>query len=219
MADLALARRKMVDSQIRTNKVTDPRVIEAFETVPREAFLAPEMQAVCYIDEDVPIGEGRYLIEPMVFARMLQALAVGPGDVALDIGCGTGYSSAVLARLAATVVALEQDPALAARANENLTALSVDNAVVVEAPLEQGYAAQAPFDVIFIGGAVSEVPDAIARQLSDGGRLSAVVRDGAGGPGKAVLGVCRAGRVSFRPLFDASIPMLPGFARKPGFVF
>lgn len=218
MPDFALARRRMVDSQVRTNKVTDPRIIAAFEAVPREAFLDQALQAVAYVDQDIAIADGRWLMEPMVLARMLQCLALRPGDVALDIGCGTGYSTALLARLAATVVALESDPSLARLANRNLTALAVDNAVVVEAPLTEGYAAQAPFDVIFIGGAVAEIPDAITRQLGEGGRICALVRDGAA-PGRATLGLCRGGAVSFRTEFDAACPALPGFAREAGFVF
>lgn len=218
MPDYALARRKMVDNQIRTNKVTDQRIIAAFETVPREAFLDPSHHPIAYLDEDVRVGEGRYLMEPMVLARMLQELHVAPDDVALDIGCGTGYSSALLARLAATVVAVESDAALARQAIENLAALAVDNAVVVEGRLTDGYVAQAPFDVVFIGGAVAEIPPAITRQLGEGGRVCAVIRQGEN-PGKVTLGLCRGGVVSFRVLFDAATPALPEFARQAGFVF
>lgn len=208
----------MVDSQLRTNKVTDSRLLAAFSELPREVFLDEALHPVAYLDEDVAIGEGRYLMEPMVIARMVQSLAVEPNDVALDIGCGTGFSCALLARLAATVVGLESDQALARQANENLTALSVDNAVVVEGALPEGYAAQAPFDVIFIGGSVAEIPAAITGQLAEGGRVCAVVREGEG-RGNATLGLCRDGRVSYRVLFDAASPPLPGFQKQPGFVF
>ncbi len=218
MPDFASARRNMVDCQIRTNKVTDGRIIAAFADLPREAFVAPSSHPSAYIDMEVRIGEGRYLMEPMVLARMVQSLDVGAGDVVLDIGCGTGYSSALLARLATTVVALESDPALARQANEALTALAVDNAVVVEGPLTDGYAAQAPFDVIFFGGAVAEIPKIITRQLGEGGRVAAVIRQDEG-PGIATLGLCRNGTVSFRTLFDAATPLLPGFAKQAGFVF
>ncbi len=218
MPDFASVRRNMVDCQIRTNKVTDARIIATFGELPREAFVEPSSHAAAYIDDDVRIGEGRYLMESMVLARMVQSLDVGAGDVVLDIGCGSGYSSALLARLAATVVALESDAALARQANEALTALAVDNAVVVEGPLTDGYAAQAPFDVIFFGGAVAEIPKLITRQLGEGGRVAAVIR-GNDGPGTATLGLCRNGIVSFRTLFDAATPLLPGFEKQAGFVF
>ncbi|MHA1109091.1 MAG: protein-L-isoaspartate O-methyltransferase family protein [Alphaproteobacteria bacterium] len=218
MPDYSIARRNMVDSQLRTNKVTDSRLLAAFGELPREAFIDESLHPVAYLDEDIAIAEGRYLLEPMVIARMVQSLAVEPNDVALDIGCGTGFSCALLARLAATVVGLESDQALARQANENLTALSVDNAVVVEGALPEGCAAQAPFNVIFIGGSVAEIPTAITAQLAEGGRVCAVVREG-GGRGNATLGLCRNGRVSYRVLFDAASPPLPGFQRQPGFVF
>lgn len=218
MPDYAIARRHMVDSQIRTNKVTDQRIIDALGDLPREEFLDAALQAAAYVDEDIRIDEDRCLMQPMVLARMVQALDVGPGDVALDIGCGTGYSTALLARLAATVVALESEPGLAQSANQNLTGLSVDNAVVVDGRLADGYAAQAPFDVIFFGGAVAEIPAAILRQLGEGGRICAVVRK-EGEPGRVTLGLCKNGQVSFRVLFDAAIPSLPGFAPEKGFVF
>jgi len=208
----------MVESQIRTNKVTDTRVVGAFESVAREAFVGEAQRGIAYIDEDLEVAAGRYLMEPMVLARLLQAAAPKPGDMALDIGAATGYSTAVLARLVQTVVGLEQDAALVERANATLNALDVDNAVVVEGALNAGYAKQAPFDVIVFQGAVSEVPQAVKTQLSDGGRLVAVVCDEAG-IGRATL-VHRAGdNFSARMLFDAATPLLPGFQREPGFVF
>ena len=218
MADFARARQNMVDSQLRTSGVVDPALVEAFGTVPRERFVEPQRQAVAYVDEDVPLGRRRYLMEPMVFGRMLQELAVGPDDIVLDVGCATGYSSAVLSRLAATVVALESDHELAARANSLLTELSADNAIVVEGPLGEGYATQGPYDVIWIGGAVAEVPAALTDQLAEGGRLAAVIDRGTGA-GEAVLMLKRNGIVSQRALFDANVPQLPGFEPEAGFVF
>lgn len=218
MADFARARQSMVDSQLRTSGVVDPVLIEAFATVPRERFVEPHRQAVAYVDEDVPVGKGRHLMEPMVLGRLLQELAVGPGDIVLDVGCATGYSAAILSRLAATVVALESDRELAARANSLLTELSADNAVVVEGPLAEGYATQGPYDVIWIGGAVAEVPAALTDQLAEGGRLAAVIDRGIGA-GEAVLMLKRNGIVSQRGLFDANVPQLPGFEPKMGFVF
>jgi len=218
MPKFDIARRNMVDCQLRTNKVVDEALIAAFADIPRERFVPEAVQAVAYVDEDIPIGNGRCLIEPMVLARILQALAIAPGDIALDVGCGTGYSSAILSRLAATVVALECDHGLATLANDLLTSLSSDNAIVVEGELAEGYAKQGPYDVIWIGGAVAEVPAALADQLAEGGRLAAIISDGTR-PGEARLMLKRNGKVSSRGLFDASVPRLPGFEPKAGFVF
>ena len=221
--DYAAARLNMVESQLRTNKVWSVPLIEAFETVPRERFLPEAMRGVAYIDEDIPLnhgslGKGRHLMEPMVLARLLQAAAVQPDDVALEIGSGSGYAAAILARLAATVVALESDSELAKQANALLNELGADNAVVVTGPLGEGYPMQAPYNVILISGAVSAVPKAISDQLADGGRLVAVVKEGAG-LGRAVL-VQRSGdHVAQRILFDAATPYLPEFEAEPGFVF
>lgn len=218
MTDFAAARLNMVESQIRTNKVTDPRIVEAFETVPREVFVGEAKRGIAYVDEDLEVAPGRYLMEPMVLARLLQAAMPKPGDMALDIGCATGYSTAVLAQLAETVVGLESERALMDAANRTLNALDVDNAVVVEGTLTAGYQKQAPYDVIVFQGAVCEIPDDVKRQLADGGRLVAVVTDAAD-IGRGTL-VQRAGdSFSSRTLFDAATPLLPGFAREAGFVF
>lgn len=218
MTEFAAARLNMVESQIRTNKVTDPRVVEAFEAVPRELFVDAGKRGFAYIDEDLEVAPGRYLLEPMVLARLLQAASPRAGGIALDIGCATGYSTAILARLVETVVGLECDRALMDAANRTLNALDVDNAVVVEGRLDAGYAKQAPYDAIVFQGAISEVPDGIKRQLADGGRLVAVISDPAG-IGRGTL-VQRDGDIfSSRTLFDAATPVLPGFAREIGFVF
>lgn len=208
----------MVESQIRTNKVTDQRVIAAFEAVPRELFVDEAKRGIAYIDEDLEVAAGRYLMEPMVLARLLQAAGPQPGDIALDIGCATGYSTAILSHLAETVVGVESNRQLMDRANRTLNALDVDNAVVVEGALDAGYKKQAPYNVIVFQGAVSAVPDTVKRQLSDGGRLAAVVCDEAG-IGRGTL-IQRSGdSFSARVLFDAATPLLPGFAREAGFVF
>lgn len=218
MTDFSAARRNMVDCQIRTDRVTNPALLAALSDIPRERFVDAPNKSLAYLDEDLPIGGGRYLTEPRVFARMVQELQVGPGDVVLDVGCGCGYASAVLARLASTVVALESDAELAGRATRVLAELGVDNVVVVEGPAREGYPSQAPYDVILINGAVPEIPDGLCDQLAEGGRLCAVVRAG-DGPGCAVI-ACRRGTViSRRTVFDANAPALPGFERAAGFVF
>ena len=218
MVDFAAARSNMVESQIRTNKVTDPHLLDAFETTPRERFVPEPLRGIAYVDEDVALGGERFVMEPMVLARLLQAARPGPGDVALDLGCGSGYATAILSRLVATVVALEVDAALAAAANQTLDELEIDNALVVEGQLAEGYPKQAPYNVILLNGAVSEVPLAIADQLAEGGRLVTVVSVGAG-LGRATLMRRDSGVISSRILCDASVPMLPGFEAAPGFVF
>ena len=218
MFDFAQARSNMIDSQLRTNKVTDAGVLEAFAAVPRERFLPEARAGVAYIDEDLEVAPGRYLMEPMVLARLLQAARIEATDMVLDVGCTTGYSSAVLARLADTVVALENDPSLCERANQTLQDLGIDNAVVVTGDLTAGYEKQAPYDVILLGGAVAELPEAILSQLAEGGRLVTVMASQAH-LGQAVLVRRNAGQASRRVLFDAAVRELPGFAAAPGFVF
>jgi protein-L-isoaspartate(D-aspartate) O-methyltransferase len=218
MVDYTESRWNMVESQIRTNKVTDPALLAVMANLPRECFVPEPLRGIAYVDEDIPLGKGRYLMEPMVLARLLQTAAVRPEDVVLDVGCATGYSTAVLARLANTVVAVESDPELAARATGTLAELGIDNAVVVEAPLREGYPKQAPYDVIFIGGAVPEIPRVIADQLAEGGRLVTVVAE-EGAVGRGTLMIRSGGVLSDRPVFDAATPPLPEFSREPGFVF
>jgi protein-L-isoaspartate(D-aspartate) O-methyltransferase len=208
----------MVESQLRTNKVTDLRVLDGFSSVPREDFVGSAARGVAYVDEDIDLGGGRFLTEALVLARMIQAAAIGAGDIVLEIGSATGYGTSILARLAATVVALESDSQLSARAAATLSDLAIDNVVAVEGPLPHGYPEQAPYNVILINGAVAEVPQGLQDQLADGGRLVAVVRDRPG-LGRAVL-VRRVGSVaSSWVLFDAGTPLLPDFERAPGFVF
>ncbi len=218
MVDFATARLNMVESQIRPNKVTDPHLLDAFETIPRERFVPEPLRGIAYIDEDVALGGERYVMEPMVLAKLLQAARPGPEDVALDLGCGSGYATAILSRLVATVVALEADAGLAATAIRTLDELEIDNAVVVEGPLAEGYPRQAPYNIILLGGAVAEVPAAIAGQLAEGGRLVTVVSVGAG-LGRATLMQRDGGVISSRILCDAAVPVLPGFEAAPGFVF
>jgi protein-L-isoaspartate(D-aspartate) O-methyltransferase len=215
--DYSVARTNMIHNQIRTNRVTDPLVIDSMADVPREVFVPKAMKGVAYVDEDLPIGGGRYLVEPMVMGRLLQAAGVQPTDVVLDIGCATGYSAAVLARMASTVVALEANEEMAAKASANLAELGLDNAVVVSGPLAEGYAKQGPYDVIVVNGAIPAIPDGLRAQLADGGRLVAVVMEK--GSGRVIV-VERLGDAFGRRVeLDANCPILEGFQAEETFVF
>ncbi len=216
--DFAEARRRMVDSQIRPNRVTDARVLAAMGEVPREEFVPELLRGVAYVDEDIEIGERRYLMEPLLLARLLQGVELKPSDVVLDIGCGTGYTPAVVARLVSTVVALECDAEIARRANQNLIELGIDNAAVIEGPLAQGYPEHAPYDVIFLSGGVATLPPGLIEQLAEGGRLIGVFR-GADGVGRARMVVRQGGLSVAHELFNAATPLLPGFETEPEFVF
>ncbi len=215
--NFSAARQNMVESQLRPNRVTDEDLLAAFGVVPRELFVPAPLAGVAYVDDDIEISPGRWLMEPMVLGRLLQAASLRREDVALVIGCGTGYASAIVARLVNTVVALESDAALVATATRLLGELAIDNVVVLEGRLTDGHPAQAPYDVILIDGGVDEVPPGIQQQLAEGGRLVTVVQSG--GVGRATLMTRRAGSVSGRILFDAAVPPLPAFELAPGFVF
>jgi protein-L-isoaspartate(D-aspartate) O-methyltransferase len=203
--------------------VTDRDVLAAMAEVPRERFVPAEAQTFAYIDEDVmirPAANGaavRYLMEPVPFARLLQLAKPERSDIVLDVGCGSGYSAAVLARLADTVVAVESDATLAQRASETLMQLGIANVAVVNAPLNPGYPSRGPYDVILLDGAVEHVPAALLDQLKKGGRLVGVV--GSGWKATAMLYVRSDGNVTGRPAFNAAIRPLPGFRRPPAFVF
>jgi protein-L-isoaspartate(D-aspartate) O-methyltransferase len=219
--DFAALRVKMVDGQLRTTDVTDKDVLDAMLSVPREAFVPESARDLAYIDEDLRVSsEGalpRYLMEPSPFGRLVQLAAISTADRVLDVGCATGYSSAVLARLAASVVALESDPVLADHAAAALSAQGCENVTVAKGELAQGWAAAAPFDVILLGGAVDEIPASLFAQLKEDGRLVAVV--GRGNAGAARLYVKHEGVVSSRLAFNAAIRPLPGFEREPAFEF
>jgi protein-L-isoaspartate(D-aspartate) O-methyltransferase len=211
-------RTNMVESQVRTNKVTDPVLIDALSSVPRELFVPAGMRGIAYVDEDLPLGDGRFLVEPMVLARLLQAAALQPTDRLLEIGCGTGYATAIAAHLAGQVIGLESASGHARRARELLASLKLGNAEIIEAPLPGGVPARGPFDVILVSGAVAEIPQALCVQLVDGGRLLAVVKR-ATGLGEATLVLRTAETFSSRILFDAATPMLPEFEARERFVF
>lgn len=216
--DFAAARQNMVDCQILTNKVTDERIIAIMSDLPRESFVPKAKQGVAYVDEALSLGEGRYIMEPMVIARLMQEVALRESDVALCIGCGSGYAVAAVAGIADTVVALESNSAMAQHAAKTLGGLEIDNVVFVEGALNEGYANQAPYDVIFFDGAVEEMPGSILEQLADGGRAVAIVIDDAG-VGRARLYLRAGDTVSGRDVFDAGTPLLPGFEVERAFSF
>jgi protein-L-isoaspartate(D-aspartate) O-methyltransferase len=221
MFDPAVARRQMVDAQLKPSRVTDPRILTAMGDVPREAFVPERFATVAYVDKDIEIAPGRYLMEPMVFARLLQELAIASNHRVLDVGSGTGYSAAVLARLAARVVALEVDGDLATRTSRLLARLDLNNVFVTVGALAGGEAASAPYDRIILQGATEEVPEALKQQLADGGRLAAVVRRGGAGQGigKATIVERHGNAFGAREVFDAATPLLPGMTKPRGFVF
>ena len=215
MTDFQQRRTMMVDTQVRPNDVTKYPVIAAMLDIPREDFVPDARRDVAYVGENVDLGHGRVLLEPRTLAKMVDALDVQPTDLVLDIGCGFGYSAAVLGRMAQAVVAVEQDADMAAAAIQRLAATGADNVIALQGKLAEGHAAQAPYDAILIGGAIEELPDAIAAQLAEGGRIIALFDEGN-------LGVVRRGtkldgRIDWRFAFNAAAPLLPGFVKQREF--
>ncbi len=220
MTDFSQSRRKMVDNQLRTNDVTDHRILDAMDLVPRERFVPASKKAVAYIDEDLPVGSeetGRVLMKPHIFGKLVQLAEIRSGDVVLVIGAGTGYSAAVVSKLAASVVVLEENPDLAKTATDLLVELGIENAVVVEGPLVKGYASEGPYDVILVDGAVEVMPEDLTAQLKSDGRMAVI--EGRGGAGSAKLYQKSGNAVSSRFGFNASVRLLPGFAKASEFVF
>jgi protein-L-isoaspartate(D-aspartate) O-methyltransferase len=215
--DYETARRNMVEGQIRTNKVTHEALLAALASVPRERFVPAERAPVAYVDDDIALGGGRYLMEPMIFARLVQEADPKRTDNALIVGSASGYGAAVLAPLVKSVTALESDPALAARGREQFARLSVIGAAQVEGPLAQGWARESPYDLIVLEGAVEQVSQALFDQLADGGRLMAVIAGQS--VGRANLHTKKDNILSHRAIFDAAVHPLPGFQAARGFVF
>jgi len=212
------ARFKMVEGQLRPNKVTDERVIDAFLRLRRELFVPPALRGVAYVDEDLRIGPGRFLMEPMVAARLIQALAARPRDSALVVGAGVGYEAAALAMLARSVAALEENPDLARLGRSALVDHGIAAVTYVEAPPRPGHRQRAPYDLILFGGAVAQAPVEILDQLAEGGRSAVVLRQ-RGCVGRATLITRTGGMLAQRVIFDAATPLLLGFEEKPSFVF
>jgi protein-L-isoaspartate(D-aspartate) O-methyltransferase len=220
--NFAVARARMIESQLRPNGVTDERIILAMAAVPREIFVPPSRRSLAYMDEDVEIGrdchaQPRFLMEPMTFARLLQLLALEPGDSVLDVGCGTGYSTAILANLVSRVLALESDPDLAREAASNLGRLGLANARIHIGTLSSGWLVDAPFDAILVNGRIAAAPLELLAQLKDHGRLAAVVGENDVSRGALFT---RNAAFGVRYAFDAAVPRLPGFEPvRPQFEF
>lgn len=215
MTDFATRRTMMVDTQVRPSDVTKFPIIEAMLTIPREAFVPAGLREAAYVGENLEIAPGRVVLDPRTLAKILDAVDISPSDLVLDVGCGLGYSSAVVARLAEAVIAVEQDAALVSEAERALAAHGVDNVVVITGPLAAGAAKHGPYDAILLQGAIETVPETLLAQLKDGGRIAAIFMSGA--LGTVRVGLKADGVVTWRSLFNASAPVLPGFAAQPAF--
>ena len=215
--DFAIARANMVDGQVRTNDVTNQRLVAAMRTTARETFLPPELAPVAYMSETIEAAPGRYLLDPRTLSKLLQLADLKPGDSVLDVGGVTGYSAAIMAQIAARVTALEIDEAAVEQARGALAAAGIANVEIVAGPLATGHKAGAPYDVIVLNGAVPARPDALIEQLKIGGRLVGIVTDT--GVGKAHIFVKTAAGLSSRVAFDATVARLPGFEIAPVFQF
>ena len=217
MTDYAAARAAMVDRQIRPSDVNRYPLIAAMLHVPREAFVPDALKPVAYLGEQLPLAPSRVILEPRTFALLLQHLDLGPDDLVLDVGCGLGYSTAVIARLTEAVIGVEEDDGLAREAEERLAAQGVDNAVVRFGPLAAGDPGHGPYDAMIVEGGIARLPDALADQLKPGGRIAAIFTED--GYGHARIGIKAASGIAWRCIFDAATPVLPGFERAKAFEF
>jgi protein-L-isoaspartate(D-aspartate) O-methyltransferase len=220
MSGFSTARLKMVDGQVRTNDVTDRRILDAMLTVPREAFVPASRQALAYLDLDLDVSEGsakRFLIKPQLIGKLLQAAEIGEGDNVLVVGCATGYLAALTAKLARQVTATESDSALVAKAKDAFAAIGLTNVTCKAAACAEGDPAAAPYDVIILNGATEVTPDGLFGQLREGGRLVGIWAESR--PSRAMIVTRTHGEFGHRPLFDAAAPVLPGLERAAAFVF
>lgn len=215
MTDFAARRRMMVDTQVRPSDVTKFPIIEAMLTVPRENFVPDAMRETAYAGDNVDLGAGRVLLEPRTLAKMLDGLDVQGDELVLDVGAALGYSAAVVARMAEAVVALEEDEAMAAEAQDLLADVGADNVVLQSGALAEGAAEHGPYDLILVEGGVEDVPGALIDQLKDGGRIACLFMEGA--LGAVRIGYKSGGDVTWRFEFNAGAPVLPGFEKQSAF--
>lgn len=210
MTDFAARRTTMVDTQVRPSDVTKFPIINAMLSVPRELFVPADRIEAAYVGENLDLGAGRVMLDPRTLAKMLDALALTPADLVLVVGAAHGYSAAVMAQMVNAVIALEEDAVMATEAERALAEAGADNVAVLGGPLAEGVAKHAPYDAILIEGAIEVLPDAIAGQLREGGRIAALFREG--NLGVCRVGIAQGGRIAWRHAFNAGAPVLPGFA-------
>ena len=220
--DYQVARHNMVENQIRPNRVNDVHIINAMANVPREKFVPEDSVSVAYGDKAIFLGKERYLMAPMLFARLLQEAKISGDHIVLNIGCGSGYSAAILAGISKAVVGIEVDPELAQKASSLMVELGIDNVLIIEKSLIDGYAKQAPYDVILFSGSIEQVPKKIIDQIADGGRLVSVVMDESKSSdclGKAIVTTKFGDVISRSEVFDATTPPLVEFKKEKYFKF
>ena len=209
----------MVEAQLRTNKVTNLRLIDAMGEVPRERFVSPRFADVAYSDKDIMVRPGRYLMAPLALARLLQAANVKDHDVVLDVGCASGYTSAILSQICGMVVGLDEDEILIESASQTLNNIGADNALVITGPIKSGHKQQAPYDVIIFSGAVHYLPSNLEEQLAEGGRIVAIMVDAEQNIGRAMLWIKIRGELSQRVICDAYAPVLKSIQNSTSFNF
>lgn len=213
------ARKAMVESQIRANKVIDEQIIDAFSTIPRENFVPKSMRDIAYVDEDISLSSGRYVMEPMVMARLFQALELSSDSSVLVVGTGSAYGAAILSKIVSSVIAIDSRAAMVQKAEQNLAGLEIGNVAVIKAKLQDGYVEESPFDAIFIEGAIEVMPENLVSQLAPGGSIAAVWRPSGSKIGVASLWSRTGTNITRRELFNAQVPVLEEFKAKAGFEF